>query len=146
FHTGDRLRLQIQPNMDCYVFVAAKGSSGTWTVGFPGLARGPQFARKGESLRMPEGHFLVFDERPGEERMYLIFFRKPPASWQTGDIPGSAIAALVENGPAQAQYEMVGVDTTISGTASMEQALYAARPLANEEDLLVVPIVLHHRN
>lgn len=79
FHTGDRIRLRVRVNEAGYLYVAHKGSSGAWQILFPSkdLDGGINEVLPGREYDVPGGARLVFDETPGEERLFIILARQP---------------------------------------------------------------------
>lgn len=79
FHTGDRIRLRVRVNDAGYLYVAHKGSSGAWQILFPSkdLDGGINEVLPGREYDVPGSTRLVFDETPGEERLFIILARQP---------------------------------------------------------------------
>jgi hypothetical protein len=79
FHSGDHIRFNVQSNSDGYLYILARGSSGTWQVLFPSEAVGGGSNRvQGfQSYTMPPGHQFTFDEQAGAEKVFLILSREP---------------------------------------------------------------------
>lgn len=79
FHTGDRIRLRIRVNEPGFLYVAHKGSSGAWSMLFPSeeLDGGSNAVTPGRDYDLPGRTRLVFDETPGEERIFIILARAP---------------------------------------------------------------------
>jgi hypothetical protein len=81
FRSGDRIRITVRPNDEGYLYVVMRGSSGTWSLLFPSkeFANGDNKLKRGQDYQIPtggQGQF-VFDERAGEERLFLVFARQP---------------------------------------------------------------------
>ena len=57
FHSGDRIRLEMQANSAGYLYVVAQGSSGNWQVLFPSreVAGGSNEVSRGEVRQIPAG-------------------------------------------------------------------------------------------
>lgn len=79
FHTGDRIRLRVRVNDPGYLYVAHKGSSGAWQILFPSreMDGGINEVSPGREYDVPGSTRLVFDETPGEERLFIILSRQP---------------------------------------------------------------------
>jgi hypothetical protein len=79
FHTGDLIRLRIRVNEQAHLYVAHKGSSGSWRVLFPAAEheKGDNAVYPGREYDLPGRTRLIFDETPGEERIFLILSRQP---------------------------------------------------------------------
>jgi hypothetical protein len=84
FHSGDRIRIEIQANSGGYLYVVAQGSSGNWQVLFPSreVAGGSNEVRRGEIRQIPAGDRgqFVFDEQAGTENLFLVLTRQPEES------------------------------------------------------------------
>lgn len=79
FRTGDRIRLRVSVNEPGYLYVAHKGSSGSWRMLFPSeeLDGGSNAVVPGREYDLPGRTRLVFDETPGEERIFVVLSRTP---------------------------------------------------------------------
>jgi uncharacterized protein DUF4384 len=84
FHSGDRIRLEVQANSTGYLYVVAQGSSGNWQVLFPSrdVAGGSNEVHRGEVRQIPAGNRgqFVFDEQPGSEKLFFVLTRQPEDS------------------------------------------------------------------
>jgi Domain of unknown function (DUF4384) len=84
FHSGDRIRLEVQANSTGFLYVVAQGSSGNWQVLFPSreVAGGSNEIRRGEVRQVPSGDRgqFVFDEQAGTESLFFVFTRQPEES------------------------------------------------------------------
>lgn len=79
FHSGDSIQLGVEVTEPGYLYVVTRGSSGTWQVLFPSpkIEHGDNRVRGGSTYTLPEGHVFSFDEKPGTEKLFLIFSRQP---------------------------------------------------------------------
>jgi serine/threonine protein kinase len=79
FHSGDRVRFAFASNVDGYLYVVQRGSSGQWTVLFPDPeANGGRNAiRKGEDYFVPNNGWFAFDETPGTEEVFVVLSTQP---------------------------------------------------------------------
>ena len=81
FHSGDRIRLEVQSNSTGYLYVVAQGSSGAWQVLFPArqVDNGSNLVHRGETRQVPGGNQgqFAFDEQAGTEKLFLILTRQP---------------------------------------------------------------------
>lgn len=84
FHSGDRIRLEVQANSTGFLYVVAQGSSGNWQVLFPSrdVAGGNNEIQRGEVRQVPSGDRgqFVFDEQAGTEKLFFVFTRQPEES------------------------------------------------------------------
>lgn len=81
FHSGDRIRLEVQANTTGYLYVVTQGSSGNWQVLFPSreVAGGSNQVHRGETRQIPAGGRgqFVFDEQAGAEKLFIVLARQP---------------------------------------------------------------------
>jgi hypothetical protein len=81
FHSGDRIRVQVDTNTRGYLYIVAQGSSGTWKVLFPSaeVAGGSNLIQRGESRVVPAGDRgqFVFDQQAGTEKLFVVLSRQP---------------------------------------------------------------------
>lgn len=79
FHTGDKIRFHVRPNIDGFAYIMLKsGSRGEQAVLFP--AKGRDENNKithGKEIVLPDDGMLSFDENPGTEKLTLLVSRKP---------------------------------------------------------------------
>ncbi len=80
FRSGDRIRFAFEPNVDGFLYVIQRGSTGRWSVLLPH----PQIAggrnavtRFGEVTVPPPGGWFRFDENPGSEEVFVYLSREP---------------------------------------------------------------------
>ena len=79
FHSGDRVRFEVESNIDGYLYVIQKGSSGTVSTLFPhvGINDGNNFVQRSVKYMVPANNWFAFDQRPGEEDLMVILSRTP---------------------------------------------------------------------
>ncbi len=80
FHSGDAIRVQVEANEDGYLYIVARGSSGSWDVLFPNkdVRGGTNFIESGDAQILPSPKGLWrFDNKRGQERLFLVMARKP---------------------------------------------------------------------
>ena len=81
FHAGDSIRVSVMGNQKGYLYIIARGTSGLWTPLFPH----PESAQRsneivpGRKYQVPDGpgEFYTFDERGGEEHLFLLLSKVP---------------------------------------------------------------------
>jgi hypothetical protein len=82
FRSGDSIRVRVESNENGYLYILTRGSSGAWTVLFPKkeIRGGDNFIEAGEKHDLPSSeHRWTFDEKKGEEKLFLVLSRKPVA-------------------------------------------------------------------
>ncbi len=79
FHTGDKVRLSFESNVDGYLYVVQQGSSGRWSVLFPSpeINSGRNNVRRSEEYKVPDDGWWEFDSNPGVENLFVFFSREP---------------------------------------------------------------------
>jgi len=79
FHSGDRVRFAFASNIDGYLYVVQRGSSGQWTVLFPDPEAngGRNAVRKGDDYVVPNNGWFAFDDTPGTEEVFVVLSKQP---------------------------------------------------------------------
>jgi len=80
FVSGDKIRLQFEANVDGYLYVVQKGSSGGGTVLFPDsrINGGDNHVTRGIRYSVPPRPWSIsFDQNPGEELLTVILSKSP---------------------------------------------------------------------
>jgi hypothetical protein len=79
FHTGDKIRFHIRPNIDGFAYIMLKsGSRGEQAVLFPSKGRDENNKiTHGKEIVLPDDGMLSFDANPGTEKLTLLVSRKP---------------------------------------------------------------------
>lgn len=76
FHSGDRIRLIFESNVDGYLYVMQKGSTGRDRVLFPDpKIGGDNRILRGIQYHVPFRHWFEFDKHPGEEKLTVVVSR-----------------------------------------------------------------------
>jgi hypothetical protein len=166
FHSGDRIRVQVEANSSGYLYVVSQGSSGTWQPLFPAsaIAGGSNHIERGEKRTVPPGGQFMFDEKAGTEKLFLVLSRQPQADldqliYAVGGPQKGAGAAPVLLASSSVSDEVVEklrqqiasrdlvfekVDSADS-TGKVENAAYVVNPSASADARLVVDLALSHR-
>jgi hypothetical protein len=79
FRAGDRIQLRVETNGQGYLYVITRGSSGTWKPLFPSpeVEDGNNRVEGFHSYVLPPESRLIFDERTGTEKLFVVFSREP---------------------------------------------------------------------
>jgi hypothetical protein len=79
FKSGDKINVRVEVNDFGYLYIVARGSSGKWSPLFPSpkIAGGDNRVGPGVPYTIPAGYVFTFDDKPGEERVFIVFSRKP---------------------------------------------------------------------
>jgi hypothetical protein len=78
FHSGDRVRLVFESNLNGFLYVALQGSSNRWTILFPGpdINGGNNAISRGQEYQVPNNGWFRFDETPGAEQVFAVLSRE----------------------------------------------------------------------
>lgn len=89
FHSGDKVRLQIESNVDGYLYVLQKGSTGKDRMLFPDarINGGDNKIARGILYSVPGSQWFTFDNNPGIESLTVAVSRTPMKSVQTPPKP-----------------------------------------------------------
>ncbi len=81
FHSGDKIKVVAKGNDAGYLYVISRGTSGTWMVQFPSseIDGGNNRIAKDQDYTVPSGGRFNFTDQPGEEKLFIVFSRKPAA-------------------------------------------------------------------
>lgn len=104
FKSGDRIKIHLTSNVDGHAHVVLlQGTTGSKAVLFPVKGKdASNFIRKGRDMALPSTSFLVFDAKPGKEKLRIAISRKNlSTAFLLQDNPGTQIAmANITNNPA----------------------------------------------
>lgn len=92
FHSGDKVRLQIESNVDGYLYVMQKGSTGKDRMLFPDprINGGDNKIARGILYSVPGSQWFTFDNNPGIENLTVAVSRTPMKSVQPPASPKEA--------------------------------------------------------
>jgi len=94
FHTGERVRISLEPNIDGYLYVFHVEGDGEPQMIFPDwrLSGGDNQIDAHVPYEVPSGfekderlRWFVFDAKPATEHLYIVIAREPLASIPVGD-------------------------------------------------------------
>lgn len=79
FKSGDRINVRVEVNDFGYLYILSRGSSGKWSPLFPSpkISGGDNRVGPNQAYTIPAGFVFKFDDQPGEERIFIVFSRKP---------------------------------------------------------------------
>jgi hypothetical protein len=169
FHAGDRIRLAVEANDSGYLYLINRGSSGAWNVLFPSpeVAGGDNRIQAGIRYEIPAGYTFTFDERAGEEKLFIVFSRQPEGDlerliYSLGEAkapaPSEPKTPKVLLASANINDSIVGKlrnayarDLVIEKVSEAtpgprrEKAVYAVNPSTNANARVVADLTLIHR-
>jgi len=78
FQLGDRIRVQIQPLSDLYIYIFHEGASGNRSCLLPSEEETPPLAKRDQVLRLPnDGGYFEFEPPAGDERLIVVATETP---------------------------------------------------------------------
>jgi len=91
FRSNDKVRFDIESNIDGYLYVIQKGSSGTVSTLFPheGMDEAANRVHPNTSYTVPGDSWFVFDNTPGLEQVMVILTRTPLQSLPARPVSGT---------------------------------------------------------
>ena len=168
FHAGDHIRLAVETNDDGYLYVVNRGSSGTWKVLFPSaeIKDGDNHIQRRQRCEIPSGYAFVFDEQPGEEKLFIVLSRQPEPDLegliyslgQKSAAPTDAQKPKMLLASAAFGDDVIGklrnayardlivekVDNEQAGPKK-EKAVYAVNPSGTADSRVVADVTLRHQ-
>jgi hypothetical protein len=167
FHSGDRIRVQVETNSSGYLYVVSQGTSGAWKLLFPSeeVASGSNLIQKGDTRVLPSAGdtgWWRFTDQPGVEKLFVVLTRQPEPDldkliYSRGGPRGDAGPVRTLVAQATVSDELVArlrqqvssrdlvfekVDAEAAGKA--EKAAYVVNPSATPDSRLVVDVALKH--
>ncbi len=85
FHSGDRIRLNVETNARGHLYIANQGTSGMWKAMFPSseIEGGDNRVDAMHPVVVPPGnHVFTFDSTAGKENLFVVFSRQPVADFE----------------------------------------------------------------
>jgi hypothetical protein len=85
FRSGDRIRLNVEPNAPGFLYIANQGASGTWKAMFPSpeIEGGDNRVEAMHPTVVPPGqHVFTFDTTAGKESLFVVFSRQPVSDFE----------------------------------------------------------------
>ncbi len=108
FSSGDRIRLRIEVNNAGYLYVVHRGSSGIWSALFPQTDASAvnNAVQKGGKYEIPAGLVWAFDQKPGIEKLFIVFSRhqQPSLEGLVDAIRDKSDAQPEKTGPTSKEY------------------------------------------
>ncbi len=78
FQLGDRIRVQVQPLSDLYIYIFHEGASGQQSCLLPSDEETPPLAKRERTLRLPsDGGYFEFEPPAGDERLIVVATEEP---------------------------------------------------------------------
>jgi Domain of unknown function (DUF4384) len=172
FHSGDRIRVQVESNTSGYLYVVSQGSSGAWKLLFPSedVAGGSNLIQKGDTRVLPSAGdtgWWRFSEQAGVEKLFVVLTRQPESDldkliYSMGGAQGTlehnvgasrtllTQASVSDDVIARLRQQVSARDLVFekvdadNGGGQGEKAAYVVNPSAAPDSRLVVDVVLKH--
>ena len=79
FRSGDRIRFAFEPNVDGFLYVVQRGSTGRWSVllPHPEINDGRNAVTGFEEVTIPPEGWFRMDDNPGTEQVFVYLSREP---------------------------------------------------------------------
>ena len=79
FRSGDLIRFAFEPNVDGFLYVIQRGSTGRWSVLFPHpqIYGGRNAVTRFGEVSIPPQDWFRFDENPGSEQVFVYLSNEP---------------------------------------------------------------------
>lgn len=77
FQLGDRVRVQVQPLSDLFIYIFHEGTSGKRSCLLPSEEETPPLAKRDKTLRLPQDGYFEFEPPAGEERLIVVATEAP---------------------------------------------------------------------
>jgi hypothetical protein len=155
FYSGEQIRLQIEPNVDGYLYVLQKGSSGHDSTLFPHpeINGGDNRVERGILYSVPATQWFTFNDVPGDEHLTLIASRAPLESVprrtpERSPEPVSIIAVNNELARTVQRRDLVLFTErapVVGSAARGTQSTVVVNSNADHNDAVYLEIVLKHR-
>ena len=87
FQSGDRIRFVFEPNVDGFLYVVQRGSTGRWSMLLPHplINDGQNSVTRFAEVAIPPEGWFRFDDNPGTEQVFVYFSEEP-----VDTLPGGA--------------------------------------------------------
>ena len=155
FYSGEQIRLQIESNVDGYLYVLQKGSSGHDSVLFPHpeVNGGDNQVERGILYSVPAARWFTFNDVPGDEHLTIVASRAPlesvPRSTpERSPEPVSIIAVNHELARTVQRRDLVLFTEKaplVGSAAAGTQSTVVVNTNAGRNDAVYLDVVLKHR-
>jgi hypothetical protein len=155
FHSGDKVRLGFQSNVEGYLYVLVKGSTGQWSQIFPDsrIDNGANTVRPFEDYLVPAQGSFTFDSNPGDEHVF-VYLSTTPLTELAGYGTQASTAAPIEQAAVTRLAGNIRARDLIFEAPPSKRAAQVAPPqkpeviVVNTADRggpIVIPLTLTHR-
>ena len=149
FHSGERIKFAFESNIDGYLYVAQQGSSGNWTVLFPhpDINGGRNQVKRFEDTVVPNDMWLMLDNNPGVEQLFVFLSREPLKTLPGFDRPVKAYETAPPTLVAQLQSTIASRDLILSKDSAATKGTQATY-VVNKAELgkaVTAKFTINHR-
>ncbi len=177
FHSGDKIKVVAKGNDAGYLYVISRGPSGTWVVQFPSadIDGGNNRIAKDQDYTVPSGGRFNFTDQAGEEKLFMVFSRKPaqdlekliyslgnpkapaPVSGDAAEAPAKVMLLATNRNPIEDPFvnrlrsQLVARDLVFEKVDDdtpgdrKEKAVYVATPDRTVNARVVIDLTLKHQ-
>ncbi|MBF0564111.1 MAG: DUF4384 domain-containing protein [Nitrospirae bacterium] len=155
FSSGDRIRFAFKTNTDGYIHLLLIGSSGKSKVLFPDkrINKGLNVVQKNVDYEVPSEKAFVFDNTPGEERVLVLFSKRPINDFKKYFEPDKVLKVEdIDKSSADAQSADARKTRTrdlffeedAAGSADLKPASYVVNTSGDVNKIISLEIKLKH--
>jgi len=152
FHSGDRIRLSVESNIDGYLYIVHQGSTGSWIVLFPSpkVNQGRNLIQKGTQYAVPSPRWFLFDSNPGSERLMVFLSKTVMKNLPGFDAPVTRDSTVEQgvvdelNNTVKSRDLVFEKDPAPSPNGPGSPAVYVANPRENGQAVQTTIILKHN--
>jgi hypothetical protein len=155
FYSGEQIRLQIESNVDGYLYVLQKGSSGHDSVLFPhpDINGGDNRVERGILYSVPAAQWFSFNDVPGDEHLTVVNSRTPLESVprRTPERESDSVSIIAVNRELARTVQSRDLvlfterSPVVGAAASGVQSTVVVNNNPDRNDAVYLDIVLKHR-
>lgn len=142
FKSGDRINVRVEVNEFGYLYIFAQGSSGQWSPLFPSakVSGGDNRVGPNHPYLIPDGFAMEFDSKPGNERLFVVFSRKPEPDfdgliYKVAPDRGGSPSPAAPNAPSSGHPNIILAQNTLIGNDRFD-----ATKRVYSRDLVIVKV------
>lgn len=136
FRSGDRIRVAVESNDAAYLYIVQRGTSGAWDVLFPNAAiqNGDNRVKAGQRYEIPGDGVYSFDDRVGEELVFVILTREPETDLEKliYDMARSVAPAKPASRPSPAEPQEAEAPATLMARLDTKTLVERLPPVDND--------------
>ena len=147
FTSGDRIKLNIESNLNGYLYVLNIGSSGNSHILFPNAGVSSNLITAGLPYSVPFKTYMRFDSNPGEELLLIMLSPRPlgnlaPSMPAYGPLDNQQTNQVIQAAQATGAKDII-LEEDATGPAP---ATYAVAPVSSlDSKVITMQVKLKHR-